>query len=139
MARELSEKQRRFVQAYMGEAVGNATEAASIAGYKGNRRTLEAVGRQNLGNPRIKEMIEQAQRDDPLIATREERQRFWTRVMNGLEGDAKMPDRLKASELLGKASADFVERHEVNAKVTDGYTFELVRPDAEKDLSLIHI
>ena len=138
MARELSEKQRRFVQAYMGEAVGNATEAASIAGYKGNRRTLEAVVRQNLGNPRIKEMIEQAQRDDPLIATREERQRFWTRVMNGLEGDAKMPDRLKASELLGKASADFVERHEVNAKVTDGYTFELVRPDAEKDQSRAH-
>jgi hypothetical protein len=135
-----TEKQRRFVEAYMGEAAGNATEAASLAGYAGNRKTLEAVGRENLAKPRIAQMILQAQQSDPLIATREDRQRFWTRVMMGLEPDVRMADRLKASELLGKASADFIERHEVNAKVTDGYSFGVTRPkaDAEAHQSRTH-
>lgn len=45
------------------------------------------------------------------IATREDRQSFWTEVMRDkLE---KMVDRLRASELLGKSQADFVDRMEV--------------------------
>ena len=52
-----------------------------------------------------------------LIATRKERQSFWTRVMQGRpEPDGKVPrmmDRLKASELLGKSEADFTENVKV--------------------------
>lgn len=125
---KLTEKQRRFVEAYMGEAAGNATEAARLAGYKGSDTTLCAVGSENLRKPLVARAIESAQKSDPLIATREDRQRFWTRVMMGLEPDARMGDRLKASELLGKCGADFIERHEINAKVTDGYTFGVERP-----------
>lgn len=41
---ELTVKQQRFVDFYDG----NATEAASKAGYKGNRHTLEQVGLANM-------------------------------------------------------------------------------------------
>mgnify|MGYP000100200540 CR=1 FL=1 len=41
-----TEKQRRVVEAYMGEARGNATEAARIAGYK----NPEASADKNMSN-----------------------------------------------------------------------------------------
>ena len=56
----MTEKQRRFVEAYQGKAAGNATEAARLAGYQATgeteekrRETWEAIGRENLGKPRI--------------------------------------------------------------------------------------
>jgi len=48
---KLTLKQQLFVEAYLGEAKGNATEAARIAGYKGNEITLAAVGAENLRKP----------------------------------------------------------------------------------------
>lgn len=54
---ELTEKQQRFVEAYCGPAMGNATEAARMAGYKGNAKTLGAVGAENLAKPGIAEAI----------------------------------------------------------------------------------
>lgn len=124
---KLTEKQRRFVDAYLGEAAGNATEAARLAGYKGNDNTLASVGTENLRKPAIAEAITLLQRDDPLVASRVERQRFWTRVM--MEGEAEMKDRLRASELLAKSGRDFIDRvehsgpdgkpieHEVKARI----------------------
>lgn len=125
-AERLTEKQRRFVEAYMGKAAGNATEAARLAGYKGNNNTLRVVGSENLAKPAIAMAVGQRQKADPLIADRTERQRFWTRVMRGeervrkflkidgetveVEVDPDYSDRLKAAELLGKASGDFVQR-----------------------------
>jgi hypothetical protein len=50
---KLTLKQQRFVAAYLGPAQGNATEAARLAGYHGNRVTLAAVGSENLRNPLI--------------------------------------------------------------------------------------
>ena len=117
--RKLSEKQRRFVEAYMGQAAGNATEAAGIAGYKGNRKTLEAVGRKNLANARIRAAIDERVAEDPAIATRKERQEFWTKTMQN--NVIEMNHRLRASELLGKSQADFVEHieHDVNISWMD--------------------
>lgn len=109
---KLTEKQRRFVDAYMGEAAGNGTEAARIAGYKGNDVTLASVSAENLRKPQIAVAIKERVDSDPKIATRKDRQEFWTRVMTGQEPDAQMKDRLKASELLGKSHADFIDRHE---------------------------
>lgn len=60
MANQLSIKQAAFVAAYLGEANGNATEAARIAGYKGNDKTLQAIGSQNLSKLMITEAIDQA-------------------------------------------------------------------------------
>lgn len=55
----LTDLQQRFVQAYVGEARFNATEAAAIAGYKGNRVTLASVGRENLEKPHIREAVDE--------------------------------------------------------------------------------
>ena len=48
------------------------------------------------------------------IADRDERQRFWSEVMRD-DGQA-MRDRLRASDLLGRSTGDFVERHEHSQK-----------------------
>ena len=101
----LTGKQRRFVLAYRG----NATEAARIAGYS----AASVEGHRLLRNPKVRKAI--AQREiittRQHIATREERQAFWTQVMADPAEDLK--HRLKASELLGKSQADFLERRQV--------------------------
>jgi hypothetical protein len=56
--RELSTKQSLFLEFYLGEARGNATEAARLAGYKGDRTTLQSVGKENLHKPLIASRIE---------------------------------------------------------------------------------
>lgn len=111
MARRLNEKQRRFVEAYAGEAAGNATTAARLAGYSGNTKSLQAAGSRLLSNVMIIQALERISEGDPLVATRKDRQRFWTEVMEGRK-KAGMKERLKASELLGKSQRDFIERRE---------------------------
>ena len=49
----LSLKQAKFVAAYIGEANGNATQAARIAGYKGSDAVLQVVGAENISKPMI--------------------------------------------------------------------------------------
>lgn len=96
----------------MGQAEGNATEAARIAGYGAPAQQ----GSRLLRSANVATAIDARRRSDPLIATREERQRFWTEVMKyeDTEGHSDMKDRLKASELLGKTQADFIERRELS-------------------------
>ena len=110
----MTPRQKKFVELYLG----NATEAARRAGYKGSDATLAQTGAQLLRKPEIRSAIDartQASLAGP-IATREQRQTFWTRVMNDeLE---KMEARLKASELLGKSQADFVERRQLEGSLT---------------------
>ena len=54
----LTGKQRAFVNAYVGAARFNGTQAARLAGYKGNDVTLCAVGVENLRKPLIKAEID---------------------------------------------------------------------------------
>lgn len=54
---KLSVKQQLFIEAYLGKAMGNATEAARLAGYKGNDNTLGQTGDQNLKKPKIAEAV----------------------------------------------------------------------------------
>lgn len=101
---KLTAKQKKFVEAYCG----NATDAARQAGYK----QPEAIGFENLRKPQIKAAIEtrDAGSKKKRIASREDRQNFWSQTMDDPELDLK--DRLRASELLGKSNADFIERRE---------------------------
>jgi len=124
MVRKLSPKQRAFVEAY----AGNGTEAARIAGYKGNDVTLCSMGKENLRKPHIWVAIQARGKDeaDSRIATRAERQAFWTDVVRGVVTDSggngeadiitrpDMKDRLRAAELLGKSEGDFIERKEIS-------------------------
>ena len=119
----LSTKQKKFIQAYMG----NATEAAIKAGY--SEKTARSIGQQLLTKLDIKKAIEQreAKQTNKLIATREQRQEFWTKIMYDSEADMK--DRLKSSELLGRSQADFTEKIEV---ATSDDMAELLKARREK-------
>lgn len=74
MRRDLTPKQERFVEAYLGEARGNATEAARMAGYRGNDNTLRSVGTENMAKPAICDRIDAAREElrAKAILTREE-------------------------------------------------------------------
>jgi phage terminase small subunit len=114
---DLTPKQKAFAEHYA--ASGNATEAARLAGYK----QPHVQGAQTLENLRVIEYIESLTKPakNRRIATAEERQEWWTKVMLGHDPDADFKDRLKASELLGKSQADFVERKEISGP--DGSDF----------------
>ncbi len=111
---KLTLKQQRFVDAFDG----NATAAARAAGYKGDDVTLATVGAENLRKPQIAAAIaaRQAPKTAAVIASREDRQAFWTSVMQDITLDWQ--HRLKASELLAKSGADFVQKVEVSSKLT---------------------
>lgn len=119
MTRPLTPKQQRFVDAY----AGNGVEACRMAGYKGSDETLAAVAYENLRKPQIAEAIQKRDlgRKDKLIATREERQAFWTQAMRDENRDIFV--RLRASELLGKSEADFTEK--LDAKVAATVTVSI--------------
>ena len=143
LGKPLTVLQQRFCKLYDG----NGIETAKKAGYKGNRSVLAGIARKNLQDPRIVAIIQdQQKRDAEDIADREERQRFWTRVMRGRARETvytrngksvirapKMSDRLKAAELLGKCQCDFVERREIIDKTpVKKIQIELVRPGDEE-------
>jgi phage terminase small subunit len=54
---KLTTKQRLFIEAYLGEAQFNATQAARIAGYKGNDNVLGVTGHELLRNPKIAAVV----------------------------------------------------------------------------------
>ena len=100
---KLSEKQKLFVDLWTGEQ----TETARMAGYSDFRK----AGNLCMNNANICQLI-RAKRDaeiEPYIASRKERQKFWTETMR--DQDVNIRDRLKSSELLGKSEGDFIERY----------------------------
>jgi len=132
MTKRLTTKQQRFADFYDG----NGYEAAKKAGYKGSYDVLAHIAEDNLKKVHIAIAIanREKKRNNPHIAIREERQAFWTRVARGeelqkvvigtgenkriVEIPPKMADRLRASELLGKSEADFIERHREEGELT---------------------
>ncbi len=101
------------LQAFVDVYNGSANEAAKIAGITEQYGRLLMV---SLNSPsarpiakEVQEAIRQRQSTSlaPDIANRQRRQRFWTKSMD--DGALCMSDRLRASELLGKSEADFVD------------------------------
>lgn len=109
---KLTVKQRKFIEVYNG----NATDAARQAGYSGNDNALGVTGHELLRNPKIAEIIKSRdqQSTNAKIATKEERQAFWTRVMS--DENADMSDRLQASKILGQSQGDFITKVEATGK-----------------------
>lgn len=130
----LTERQRRFVEAYMGKAGGNGTEAARVAGYTGTPATLGAIASENLKKPKIRAAIQARQRADPLVMTREAVLQRLSALGRG-ESVVPLCDRatghpvpdvsvpppvavqLKAMELLGKLCGWFKESEEPNDRL----------------------
>jgi phage terminase small subunit len=118
----LTARQQAFVDAY----AGNGVAACRAAGYGGHDATLATQASKLLKMPKVQAALEQrrakveaaaADRVSGLrIASRAERQAWWTRVME--DPGEEMPSRLKASELLGKSEGDFLDRTEHTGNVT---------------------
>lgn len=121
--RELGEKERRFVEAYMGEAAGNAGKAYKLAGYKvKNDQVAYSAGCRLLRRVRVKKELEERVKSDPLVASRMEIQSWLTKLMRGEDVlDALAKDRIKAAELVLKTRGDLLERREEKTESTVRY------------------
>ena len=120
----LTPRQRRFVEAY----VGNATKAAAKAGY--SAKTAYSQGQRMLKNVAIQTAIQarEAAHMESTISDRKERQVFLTRVMR--DEEQGMPQRLKASELLSRIAGDFLDKVEHSGAVNGSATVQIYRiPD----------
>ena len=106
----MTHRQELFMQEYLTSL--NATQSAIRAGY--SPKTAYSQGQRLLKNVEVLQAINKVmnERKSALIATREQRQEFWTAVMN--DCDTAMKDRLKASELLGKSEGDFTDKVQAN-------------------------
>lgn len=142
--RGLTEKQRRFVEAYTGPAQGNATAAARAAGYSGDDRALAVRGAETVRNRKVADAIAEmtAAVRKAAIMTAEERQTWLTSVVNGevpdsvlvdgvpMEAPAKLKDRLTASEQLSKMQGSYTEKREVEHT---GAVVQVYLPDNGRD------
>lgn len=124
---KLTEKQRRFVEAYVGAACGNATEAARLAGYSGNDQTLRQMGFENLTKPDVATAVQKASKPirTAAIMDQAERQALLTKFAQSDEEETR--DRLRSVELLGKMQGDFIERSVVEVKAADAMRSQLER------------
>lgn len=104
----MTPKQRKFCELYF--VLANSHEAARQAGYEDFARSAA----DNLKNDSCIKYIDELNSEirTPLIASAYERQKFWSETMR--DSGEKMTERLKASELLGKAQLDFKERVELS-------------------------
>lgn len=112
---KLSAKQQKATDCYIANCL-----IAPIVGYSWSQAMRDAGYAESTINDKsgtvsglfgVQEQI-QAKRLEiakQSIATRSERQSFWTKVQNGEIESASMADRLRASELLGRSEADFTD------------------------------
>ena len=118
----LTEKQRRFCEAFSANG-GRAGPAAEEAGYG----KPGPEGTRLLRNANVSIALERLRESttSQAIATREERQSFWTAMMRGEEpGEPK--DRLKASELLGRSQGDFIDRVDATTRIIVEHVHEAI-------------
>lgn len=128
MDKNLTPKQKAFADYYI--ELGNATEAARRAGYKG--KNLNRIASENLSKLDIKQYIEErlSKIEDARIAKGEEVLQYLTKVMRGEEKDQfgldpSLQDRTKAAELLGKRYRLFVDKVEQKVDATVNSTAKL--------------
>ena len=120
---KLTEKQKRFADYYIES--GNAERSAIKVGYsekyaRGNAHKLVA-------NSGIKEYIEERNKllEDERIADMKEVKEFWTNTMRSDEAERK--DRLKASEMIAKTNAAFVDKVEHSGEQELNINFNIPR------------
>ena len=103
---ELTPMQKAWIDYY--KSGHSQTTAARLAGYKHPKQ----AGNENVTKLNQFVYEREAVLENPRIATMEEVNAFWTRVMN--DEREKTQDRLKASELRAKAAGGFLERVELS-------------------------
>ena len=117
----LTPKQQKWIDEYI--KCDDLTTATRNAGYSGNLASLRAMGYQN--KVKFKDLLEARRKEldanitNETVAELEDIFKFWTDVLN--DPNARMTDRLKASEYLAKAKGGFVEKRQVQVIDTDWY------------------
>lgn len=139
---KLTTKQELFIAAYLGEAHGNATEAARIAGYA----KPEASGKENLRKPpiaaRVKAKVDKAHASADQVleklseiafAPSFEYVEILSRDKSGKPIKVKMDlgNQVKSLELLGKYHQLFVDKQQI--ELDGGVRVEIVGM-SEEDL-----
>lgn len=114
----LTERERRFVDAYMGPAAGNGTEAAKLAGYKGAAKVLQVQASRLLS----KAIVQSAMSDrrtalaSASIADAKERREVLSLILRS--GDCDPNARIRAIDCANKMDGVYVEKHELTVTVT---------------------
>ena len=134
---KLTNRQKAFADYYI--ELGNATEAARRAGYKG--KNVNKIASENLAKLDIKQYIDErmALIESERIAKAGEVLQYLTRVLRGeeteqvvviestgdfmsearlIDKELSAKDKLKAAELLGKRYRLFVDKVEANVNQT---------------------
>lgn len=113
---KLTPKQKAFTEHYASNN-GNGTQAAIAAGY--SEKTAQQIGTENLLKLVVVEYLATLTKNatDNRVMTAVERQSFLTDVVRGLikdgENSAKLGDKIRACELLGKMQGDFIEKQSI--------------------------
>lgn len=96
----LNQKEKRFVELYVGQCNGNATEAAKLAGY--SKVSAHVLGHRLLKKVKIRKAIDafNKKRETPQIATARERDELRTEFLRDTSTHKSI--RLKAGEALDK-------------------------------------
>jgi hypothetical protein len=117
----LTPKQEKWIEEYIKH--DDLTIASRNAGYNGSDNSLRAIGYQN--KVKFKELLDARRKElsnaitGGTIAELEDIYAFWTGVLN--DPNAKMNDRLKASEYLAKAKGAFIEKRQIQVVETDWF------------------
>ena len=120
----LTPKQQKWIDEYIKH--GDLTTASRNAGYSGTNDNLRAMGYQN--KLKFKDLLEARKKEldagitNDTIAELEDIYTFWTETFK--DPNAKMSDRLKASEYLAKAKGAFIEKRQVQVVDTDWFVDE---------------
>lgn len=124
----MNQRQKAFCEAYI--KTGNAAEAAREAGY--SQRTAKSIGQRLLTFVDVQEYIRQRNEelDAEGVAKIAEIRRFWSVTMR--DEKTKLPERLKASELLAKTYGAFLERFSVDGSIQSDVIFYLPRNGREQ-------
>lgn len=113
----MNERQKKFCEYYAANG-GNGAAAAREAGY--SARSAREIARKLLTDVDILDYIHELQDADAnaRIARISQIKAFWTDTMN--DAEQRMPNRLKASELLARSAGMFLDPHAEDAGGSGG-------------------
>jgi phage terminase small subunit len=129
----LTQKQRLFVESFIGPSGGNARTAARMAGYSGDDNALSSRAFELMRNPKIAELIgvrvEEAvmQSNEVLSELSAIAKADWQNfleIRRDKDGETvsatlKLSDKIKSLELLGKYHKLFSEKIDLSVEVND--------------------
>ena len=119
---KITEKNKEFVQEYL--LTGNATRSYMKIYQNENEKYCREKSSVVLSKPEVKAYAKELQQEqrEAFIFEIHNIQKFWVQTM--MDPNEKMPNRLRASELLTKSLGGFEDKQSVNINGTVIFTGE---------------